>query len=153
MVLLSRVFSLLTRNSQHSAIESMQRAVRHAIEKLDGCLAATSEHAEGHNEATAAADRHAEGRDEAAAAGKGRNEATAVAAKKNMEDVLRSQNNNNCTSEEDDEIMAHIDERRKIKKEDKELLEEVSKKIKKCIRDVKRFRRQAKIQNIKSARK
>ena len=70
--------------------------------------AKTREHAEGHNEATAAAD-------------KGRNEATAATAKKKLDRDLRSQNNINCTSEEEDEeIMAVIDERRKVKKEDKE---------------------------------
>ena len=89
--------------------------------------AATSEHAERHNEATAAADRrkgeaatkeHAEGCDEAtAAADKGWNEATRAAAKKSgKEDILRSQKNKICVREEDEEITAFIDERRKIKK-------------------------------------
>ena len=94
----------------------------------------TREHAEGHNEA--AADRHGEGRDEAtAAADEGRSEATAAAANKKLdrEDILRSQNNKNCTSEEDEEIIAFIGERRKIKKEDEERLGEASKKIKTCI--------------------
>ena len=59
-------------------------------------------------------------------------EATAPAAKKksDREDILRSQNNENCKSEEEDEeMMALIDEVRKIKKDDIERLKEVSKKI------------------------
>ena len=48
------------------------------------------------------------------------------------------------SEEEDEEIMALIDERGKTKKYDKERLKEVSKKIKKCIRDKKRSIRQEK---------
>ena len=76
-----------------------------ACKKAEDEPAATSEHVEGHNEATTAAD-------------KGRNEAIAATAKKksDREDILRSQNNENCKSEEEDEeIMALIDETRKIK--------------------------------------
>ena len=48
--------------------------------------------------------------------------------------MLRSQNNKkDQVEEEDDEIKALIEERRNIRKEDKEQMKHVSKKIKKCI--------------------
>ena len=123
--------------------------------------AAISEHVDELNETTATADTrkdeaanktHAEKCDEAtAAADKGRNEATAAAAKmkSSKKDILRSQSNENCKSEEEDEeIMALIHERKKINKDDKERLKEVSKNINKCIRDKKKSSRLEKIQRI-----
>ena len=50
--------------------------------------------------------------------------------------------------EEDEELLALIRERKTIKKEDKERIREVSKKIKKCIRDTKRSERLGKSQEI-----
>ena len=65
------------------------------------------------------------------------------------EDILRSQNSKSGRGEEeDDEIRVLIDARRTIKREDKERIKEVSKKIKQCIRDKKSSRRQERIQCI-----
>ena len=50
--------------------------------------------------------------------------------------------------EEDEELLALIRERKAIKKEDKERIREVSKKIKKCIRDKKRSERLGKSKKI-----
>ena len=50
--------------------------------------------------------------------------------------------------DKDEEILAFIHERKTIKKDEKERIREVSKKIKKCIREKKRTARQEKIQNI-----
>ena len=61
-------------------------------------------------------------------------EAAATKTTKNEGDMLRSQNNKkDQVEEEDDEIKALIEERRNIRKEDKEQVKNVSKKIKKCI--------------------
>ena len=49
--------------------------------------------------------------------------------KLDREGILRSQNNKTWTSEEDEEIMALIDERRKVNEEDKERLKEVRRSI------------------------
>ena len=96
--------------------------------------AAISEHVDGLDETTATADKrkveaankeHTEKCDETTAVeDKGRNEATAAAAKmkSSKKDILRSQSNENCKSEEDEEIMALINESKKIKKDDKERL-------------------------------
>ena len=107
-----------------------------ACKQVKDEAAATSEHAEGHNEAIAVA-------------GKGRNEASAAKKTSDREDILRSQNNTNGRGEEeDDEIMTLIDARRKIKREGKERIKEESKKIKQCIRTRKSSRRQERIQRI-----
>ena len=50
--------------------------------------------------------------------------------------------------DKDEEILALIQERRTIKKDERERIREVSKKIKKCIREKKRTARQEKIQKI-----
>ena len=144
------------RESERQIVQKVDTTAA-ACKQAEDEPAATSEHAEGHNEATAAEDKkkdavttkkHAEKCGEAAAAeDKGRNEAAAAAAaamkKLDRVDILRSQ-----SDAEDEEIMALIDEKRKIKKNDKKRLKEVRKKIKKSIRDKKRSRREEKIQRI-----
>ena len=63
--------------------------------------------------------------------------------------MSRSQENNNeKTSETDDEIRKLVEERRNTAKEEKYLLKELSKRIKKYIRERKRSNRQEKIQRI-----
>ena len=52
------------------------------------------------------------------------------------------------TNEKDERIRAHIQERKTTAKHSKDRIREISKEIKKCIRDNKRLKRQAKIQKI-----
>ena len=62
---------------------------------------------------------------------------TAAAKMKSIKkDSLRSQSDESRKSEEDEEIVALIEERKKIKKNDNERLKEVSRKIQKCIRSI-----------------
>ena len=76
----------------------------------------------------------------------------AAAKKKNQKHRRHAEANENDKAEkEDDEIKRLIEERRSIAEGDKQRLKEVSKKIKKCIRDNKRSRRQEKIQRILEA--
>ena len=87
------------------------------------------------NQATprAAATVHAEGEANAAAA---------TMTTKNVGYMLRSQNIIKEQNEEkDDEIRVLIAERRNIRKEDKEHMKNVSKMIKKCIRDKKEVKK------------
>ena len=103
---------------------------QHASEYTEEEPAAISEHGDGLNETTATVDKrrveaankeYTQKCDETTAAeDKVRNEATEAKMMSSKEVVLKSQNIEICKSEEDEEIMALNDERKKIKKDDKE---------------------------------